>query len=89
MVVDITDDTLTVELNDGRAILTPLAWYLRLVRGTTEERSNWQLIGEGQGIHWPDLDEDISIESLLDSKPSTESQASLKRWIEARHIDGA
>ena len=80
----VTDDTLTVDLSDGRTISVPLAWYPRLVHGTQEERANWRLIGRGEGIHWPQLDEDISVEGLIAGKPSGESQRSLARWIEAR-----
>ena len=80
----ITEDTLTVELSDGRVISVPLAWYPRLLHSTPEERRNWRLIGDGEGIHWPDLDEDISIENLILGKPSGESQRSLKRWLEKR-----
>ncbi|MFQ5796204.1 MAG: DUF2442 domain-containing protein [Candidatus Bipolaricaulia bacterium] len=82
--VTVTEDTLTVELSDGRAISVPLAWYPRLLHGTSEERNNWRFIGEGEGIHWPDLDEDISVENLVFGKPSGESQASFKRWLEKR-----
>ncbi len=82
--VVVTEDTLTAELADGRTISVPLAWYPRLVHATPEERNNWQLIGGGQGIHWPDLDEDISIEGLLAGRPSGESQRSFKRWLEAK-----
>lgn len=82
--VEVTDDALTVELNDGRTISVPLAWYPRLVHATAEERRNWSLIGKGQGIHWDDLDEDISVENLLHGRHSGESQASLKRWLEGR-----
>ena len=63
--VMVTEDTLTAELSDGRTISVPLAWYPRLVHATEEERGNWRLIGGGQGIHWPDLDEDVSVEGLL------------------------
>jgi len=80
----ITEDTLSVELSDGRTISVPLEWYPRLVHATPEERSNWRLIGRGQGIHWEDLDEDISIEGLLAGKPSGESQASFKKWLAER-----
>ena len=80
----LTEDSLTVDLVDGRTISVPLAWYPRLFHGTPEERRNWRLIGQGEGIHWPDLDEDISIENLLAGKPSGESQRSLKRWLEDR-----
>jgi hypothetical protein len=62
----------------------PVVWYPRLLHGTTQERDNWRLIGQGEGIHWPDLDEDISVENLLEGTPSGESQRSLKRWLEER-----
>ena len=80
----VTDDSLIVDLSDGRSITVPLAWYPRLVHGTPEERKNWRWIGAREGIHWPDLDEDISVENLLLGKPSGESQASLRRWLEGR-----
>jgi len=79
-----TDDTLTVELADGRAISVPLAWYPRLLHGSTLERGRWRLIGQGSGLHWPDLDEDISIKNLLEGRASGESQRSLQRWLEQR-----
>ncbi|MCI0694680.1 DUF2442 domain-containing protein [candidate division KSB1 bacterium] len=82
--VMVTDDTLTVNLSDGRSIAVPLAWYPRLLRGKAEERNNWRLIGEGEGIHWPDLDEDISVENVISGKPSGESQRSFKQWLEGR-----
>ncbi|MDQ3818868.1 MAG: DUF2442 domain-containing protein [Acidobacteriota bacterium] len=82
--VMVTDDTLAVDLSDGRTISVPLAWFPRLLHGTPEERSNWRFIGEKEGIHWPDLDEDISVENLLMGKPSGESQSSFKRWLEKR-----
>ena len=80
----VTEDTLQVELSDGRTTSVPLAWYPRLVHATQEERNNWELIGEGQGIHWSDLDEDLSIEGLIAGRPSGESQRSFKRWLEAK-----
>jgi hypothetical protein len=82
--VIVTAETLTVELSDGRAISVPLAWFPRLVHGTTVERGNWSLVGKGSGLHWVDLDENISIELLLAGKPSGESQSSFKRWLRAR-----
>ena len=82
--VTLTEDTLTVELADGRTISVPLAWYPRLVHAAAAERCNWQLLGGGQGIHWPDLDEDISVEGLLAGRPSAESQDSFKRWLDAK-----
>jgi len=84
MQVSVTDDTLTVELSDGRSISAPLAWYPRLLHGTVEERRRWRLIGQGLGIHWPDLDEDVSVENLLLGRPSAESQNSLKKWLAQR-----
>ena len=82
--VDVTEDTLTADLSDGRTISVPLAWYPRLVHATPTERRNWRLIGGGVGIHWPDLDEDVSVEGLLAGRPSGESQRSFKRWLEAK-----
>ena len=80
----ITRDTLQVDLSDGRTISVPLAWFPRLQKATAEERNNWRLIGKGQGIHWSDIDEDISIEGLLVGRPSGESHASFKKWLEGR-----
>ena len=82
--VAVSDDTLSVDLVDGRTISVPTAWYPRLAHANPGERSRWRLIGQGEGIHWPDLDEDISVENLLWGKASGESQASLKRWLESR-----
>jgi hypothetical protein len=82
--VIVTDDTLTVDLTDGRTISVPLAWYPRLLYGKPDERRNWRLIGRGEGIHWPDLDEDISIDGIQLGRPSSESQRSFKRWLEER-----
>jgi Protein of unknown function (DUF2442) len=82
--VSVGDDTLAVDLSDGRTISVPLAWFPRLLHGTPEERNNWRFIGDREGIHWPDLDEDISVENLLAGKPSAESQSSFKRWLQTR-----
>lgn len=82
--VTLTEDTLVVDLVDGRTVSVPLAWYPRLAHGTPTERANWRLIGRGEGIHWPDLDEDISIAGLLAGRPSGETQTSLQRWLESR-----
>lgn len=82
--VIVTDDTLTVELDDGRTVSVPTAWYPRLVNASKEERNNWRLIGKGRGIHWESIDEDISVEGLLAGRPSGESQSSFKKWIESR-----
>ncbi|GKT10291.1 DUF2442 domain-containing protein [Desulforhabdus sp. TSK] len=82
--VSVTEDSLIVDLDDGRTISVPLAWFPRLLHGTAEERNNWRLIGKGEGAHWPDLDEDISVEGILFGKPSGESQRSFKRWLGTR-----
>ena len=63
--VEVSEDTLTVRLADGRTLSVPLAWYPRLLHASTTERSNWQILGDGHGIHWPDLDEDLSVAGLL------------------------
>lgn len=82
--VRVTDDALIVDLVDGRIISVPLAWYPRLAHGSVAERSRWRFVGEGEGIHWSDLDEDISVEGLLAGRRSGETQASLRRWLESR-----
>jgi hypothetical protein len=82
--VTVSEDVLTVELMDGRSIIVPISWYPRLAHGTPEERANWEILGSGIGIHWPDLDEDISVQGLLAGRRSAETQASLQRWLEAR-----
>jgi|SRR5215468_3971870 len=80
--VNVTEDSLVVDLIDGRTITVPLAWYPRLLHAKPEHRNNWRLVGNGEGIHWPDLDEDISVQHLLTGEPSGESQTSLRRWLE-------
>ena len=82
--VQVTAATLFVELSDGRTITAPLAWFPRLLHGSAKERNHWRFIGRGEGIHWPDLDEDISIEGLVLGKSSGESQSSFARWLEKR-----
>ena len=82
--VSVNDDALIADLADGRTITVPLGWFPRLAHGTVEERANWRLIGGGEGIHWPDLDEDISVESLLAGRSSGETQASLRQWLQMR-----
>ena len=82
----VTDDSLAVDLADGRTITVPLAWYPRLAHGTPAERANWRLIGRGVGIHWSDLDEDISVDSLMAGRRSGETQESLGRWLERRKV---
>ena len=68
--VHFTEDTLSVDLNDGRTITVPLAWYPRLLHATPDQRQNWQISGGGFGIHWPDIDEDLSTEGLLRGAPA-------------------
>ena len=82
--VSATDDALTVNLTDGRTLSVPLAWYPRLQHGSVSERANWRFIGRGSGIHWPDLDEDISVEGLIAGRPSGENPGSLERWLKTR-----
>jgi hypothetical protein len=71
----VTQDTLHVDLADGRTISVPLAWYPRQLHATAEERQNWRLVGKGRGIHWEAIDEDIGVDGLLAGRPSAESQA--------------
>lgn len=80
----ITDKRLTADLSDGRSIVVPLEWYPRLVHGSLKERNNWQLLGDGYAIEWPDLDEHIGIEGLLAGQRSGESKKSYERWLASR-----
>lgn len=82
--VHTTRDALTLELSDGREISVPLAWYPRLKHATATERTHCRLVGGGHGIHWSDLDEDISVEDLLAGRPSAESPKSLAKWLAGR-----
>lgn len=82
--VEVSDTTLSVDLSDGRSIAVPLAWYPRLLHGSIAERNSWRLIGGGEGIHWDELDEDVSIKNLILGQPSGESQKSLQRWLSNR-----
>jgi len=83
--ISLTEDSPTADLADGRTISVPIVWFPRLAHGTLQERSNWRLIAGGEGIHWPDLDEDISVDSLLAGRRSGESRESLRRWLERRN----
>lgn len=82
--VRFSDDALTVRLDDGRELSVPLTWYPRLLHASESQRSNCQLIGDGEGIHWPQLNEDASVEGLLAGRRSAESAASLAKWLDAR-----
>jgi hypothetical protein len=83
--VRLTDDALIVDLADGRSVSVPLAWYPRLLQGSPVERGNFRLIGRGEGIHWGDLDEDISVEGILSGRSSGESPKSFQRWLDSRN----
>ena len=82
--VMVNDDDLTVGLSDGRRIIVPLAWYPRLLNASDADRQNWQLLGDGYAIEWPDLDEHIGVEGLLAGQHSGESARSLERWRASR-----
>lgn len=80
----VTEDELSERLDDGRTIVTPLAWYPRLLHATVAERSRFEIIGRGQGLHWPDVDEDLSVEGMLAGRTSPGAAASLARWLARR-----
>ena len=82
--VTVSEEALTVELVDGRTIIVPIVWYPRLWHGTAEERNNFEFVGDGAYIHWPDLDEDLTVAGLLAGRPSGESPQSLKKWLDSR-----
>ena len=82
--VTVSQDALTVDLTDGRTIIVPLMWYPRLWYGTEDERNSVEIIGDGAYIHWPDLDEDLSVAGILAGRRSEESKQSLKRWLDQR-----
>ena len=82
--VEVAEDRLVVDLTDGRTIAVPLAWYPRLWHGKPEERAHFEIIGDGAYIHWPDLDEDLTVAGILAGRRSGESPASLKKWLATR-----
>ena len=82
--VVVGEDTLRVDLSDGRAISVPLEWYPRLLHATRKERADWRLVAKGRGIRWESIDEDISVDGVLAGRPSSESQKSLKEWLKSR-----
>lgn len=86
--VEVSEDRLTVHLTDDRTIGVPLAWFPRLVHATPGERANWQLLGDGYAIEWPDLDEHVGIEGLLAGRGSGESERSFERWLGSRATSG-
>ncbi len=85
----VSNDSLTVDLIDGRTVIVPLSWYPRLWHGTPEERNNFEIIGEGTLIHWPQLDEDLSVSGIILGRHSAESQQSLERWLKERRTNNA
>ena len=82
--IRVSNECLSAELADGRTISVPIEWFPRLVHATPEERNNWDLSGDGAHIHWPDLDEDISVEGLIAGWRSRETKESFARWLEAK-----
>ena len=86
--VAVAEEKLVVDLDDGRRLLVPLDWYPRLLHASPEERDNWQLLGDGYAVEWPDLDEHIGIEGLLAGRRSGESPKSFERWLASRQGAG-
>jgi hypothetical protein len=82
--VRVDENSLSVDLTDGRTIIAPLTWYPRLMYGTAKERANFEIIGDGRYIHWLDLDEDLTVAGILAGHSSHESAESLKKWLDAR-----
>ena len=82
----VSDDALALDLADGRVISAPLVWYPRLLHGNALERGRWEIIGDGEGVHWPLLDEDLSVESILAGRRSAEGTRSLQQWLTAREV---
>src|SRR3989304_984663 len=80
----VTEDTLSVDVEDGRTVSVPIGWYPRLAHGTSAERANFQISGAGYGIHWPDLDEDIGVEGLRFGERTSESPESFAKWLRSR-----
>ena len=80
--VGVSDEELTVSLSDGRVVRVPLSWYPRLSNALPQHRASWEFIGGGHGIHWPELEEDISVENVLLGQPSGEGARSFARWKE-------
>jgi Protein of unknown function (DUF2442) len=84
--VRVSDTALIVDLADGRTISVPVEWYPRLQYGTPAQRAVWQFIGDGEGIHWPELDEDIEVDGLIAGARSGEGEKSFQRWLDARGL---
>jgi hypothetical protein len=86
--IQVSEDALTVDLVDGLTIIVPLVWYPRLWYGTDQERSNYEIIGDGSLIHWPDVDEDLAVAGILAGRRSGESKQLLKKWLDRRRAPG-
>jgi Protein of unknown function (DUF2442) len=84
--VTVSDEALSVDLVDGRTVIVPLVWFPRLWHGSKEERDNLEIFGDGAYIHWPDLDEDLTVAGLLEGRRSAESPTSLKKWLATRKL---
>jgi hypothetical protein len=84
--VEVSDDTITAHLADGRVISVPLAWSWRLSDATPAQRANWRLIGRGHGVHWPDVDEDISAEGMLHGTPARRPAGRIPRAIAPANV---
>lgn len=82
--VVVTATSIQVDLNDGRTVLLPIGWYPRIEMSDANERARWRLVADGLGVHWEDIDEDLSVENVLLGRPSAESQTSLQAWLSGR-----
>ena len=82
--VKVNDDEVVIDLVDGRTITVPLAWYPRLWHGSPQERNHFEIFADGAYIHWPDLDEDLTVAGMLAGQRSGESPQSLKKWLDSR-----
>ena len=82
--ISFEESRLVVELKDGRTLYVPVSWYPRLEAATPDERLNYELMGDGTGIHWPDVVEDISVSALLAGKKSNERPENIKKWLKGR-----
>src|SRR5207237_5309752 len=78
------EEALTVDLVDGRTIIVPLVWFPRLWHGTPHERGHFEIFGDGAYLHWPDLDEDLTVAGLLSGRQSGENPQSLQKWLDSR-----
>ena len=84
--VEVREDTIVLDLVDGRTMTVPIVWYPRLWHGVKEERAHFELLDEGRYIHWPDLDEDLSIEGMVAGRRSGENAESLRKWLAKRNV---